>query len=364
MAERVLALVSFPPPPGGPEISNSLIFKNLKGVDLLRVNPPGSQASRGIPSLDKLLWFSKTYFKFLAKLPGSRRVYLGVTSTRIGWLRDLAFIVPVKILRKGLILHVRGGHFHLFFREAGPLRPLIRWAFRGARCLVQSPKLKCIVSEVCPEPLVLPNPAPPEFFNITPNYQGKTLLFVGLVSVAKGFDVLARALERVQKEHPDLKLLVLGAVPKRETNIFWDWESGERLKLENLSPLLEELKARGIAEHHQNLLGAEKIELFRRASVFVLPSRSEGVPMSVMEALAAGLPVVASRVGGIPDVVRDGVEGFLVPSGDAEALAEALLKVLEDESLRLKMGRAAKARAREFSVDEVRKALKEALGLP
>ncbi len=363
MAPRVLALVTLPPPPGGPEISNSILFKGLEGVELLRVNPPGTQAERGIVSARKLLWFLKTYLKFLGKLPRRRVLYLGVTSTRHGWLRDLAFIVPAKLLGRELVLHVRGGHFHLFLAEAGPLRPLIRWAFKGSRVLVQSPRLRRIVQGLAPDAQVLPNPVPPEAFEVEPNIEGKTILFVGLVSVAKGFNVLAEAMRQVWRAHPDARLLILGSVPKRETNVFWDAESTERLPERDLSGLLGELLATGKVEHHQGVLGAGKWQLFQRASVFVLPSRSEGVPMSVMEALGSGLPVVASRVGGIPDVVRDGVEGFLVKPGDPEELARALIKLLGDPNLRLKMSKAARARAEEFRPSAVRETLKRMLGI-
>ena len=357
---KVLALITLPPPPGGPEISNSVLFEGLKGVEPYRINPPGTQAERGVVNLHKVLWFLKAYAGFLKRLPKHKVVYLGVTSTSRGWVRDLAFVVPAKALGKELVLHVRGGHFHLFLSES-PLRPLVKWAFRRARALVQSPRLKLILKEVAPEAQVLPNPVPPEAFQVNPSLEEKTLLFVGHVSVAKGFDVLVQAMKMVWREHPDARLVILGAVRRRQTNVFWDAESGERLRQKNLIPLLEELLATGRVEHHKELLGPKKWQLFARASVFVLPSRSEGVPMSVMEALGVGLPVVASRVGGIPDVVRHGVEGFLVKPGDPEELAEALIKLLGDLNLRLRMSQAARARAEEFRPFAIREMLRKIL---
>jgi len=76
----------------------------------------------------------------------------------------------------------------------------------------------------------------------------------------------------------------------------------------------------------------------------ILPSVNEGTPVSAIEALAAARPVVATRVGGVPDVVTDGVDGFLVEAGDIEALAERLERLARDPELRRTMGEAGRAR--------------------
>jgi L-malate glycosyltransferase len=123
-------------------------------------------------------------------------------------------------------------------------------------------------------------------------------------------------------------------------------------------------KERGHIEHHAATLGLgpEVVRFLGRrsdvdlllsaADFFVLPSDIEGLPMSVLEAMAHGLPVVASRVGGIPELLEHDRQGLLVPPGDAPALAEAIVRVVSDAGLRRRLGDAGRQRAiTEFSLD-------------
>jgi glycosyltransferase involved in cell wall biosynthesis len=86
-------------------------------------------------------------------------------------------------------------------------------------------------------------------------------------------------------------------------------------------------------------------DLLRAADVFVFPSRWEGNPLSVMEAMAAGLPVVATAVGGVPELVEDGASGILVPNEDLHGLVAAMQRMAQNPDLREQMGHAARCRA-------------------
>lgn len=94
----------------------------------------------------------------------------------------------------------------------------------------------------------------------------------------------------------------------------------------------------------------DAIRVLAGSDIFVLASLEEGLPIALMEALAIGLPVVATDAGGIPDAVRNGVEGIVVPRGDHLALAEALVTLARDVELRLSMATAAQTRGREFDI--------------
>lgn len=90
--------------------------------------------------------------------------------------------------------------------------------------------------------------------------------------------------------------------------------------------------------------GEQKRRLLESTDLYVLPSRSENLPMSVIEAMSYGVPVISTRVGGIPELVRDGVDGILVDAGDREALAAALVRLGSDPALRARMGTSGRQR--------------------
>jgi glycosyltransferase involved in cell wall biosynthesis len=112
---------------------------------------------------------------------------------------------------------------------------------------------------------------------------------------------------------------------------------------------LELVRARalelGIADHVELLgwvRGEDKERLLAAAVLYVLPSYNEGLPVSVLEAMAAGLPIVSTPVGGIPEAVTDGVEGYLVEPGNVQALADRMDRLLGDQDLAMRMGESAR----------------------
>lgn len=157
---------------------------------------------------------------------------------------------------------------------------------------------------------------------------GKRLLFVGRLAAVKGVPLLLEAVAALAKDIPGLQLTLIGDGPERGA-----------------------LEARaldlGIAGHC-SFVGwrgqAEVAEALSRADLLCLPSFAEGVPVVLMEAMAARLPVVATRIAGIPELVEDGVHGRLVPPGDGAALRAAIATLLADAQARARMGEAGRAK--------------------
>ena len=154
---------------------------------------------------------------------------------------------------------------------------------------------------------------------------------LGRLVPVKGFDLLVEALPRLAAEVPSARVLLVGDGPER-------------------AALEARARALGVAARlHVTGATPEVAAHLAAADVLAAPSRNEGMGRALVEAMALGLPVVATAVGGIPAVVEDGGCGRLVPPGDADALAAALAGLGRDARLRETLGRAAVVRAEAFS---------------
>ncbi len=155
-------------------------------------------------------------------------------------------------------------------------------------------------------------------------YEGKTLvLFAGRLVPRKGVECLLRAWTAVVPEFPDARLLILGDGPLQE-------------------PLEMTAADLGISESARFAGRVDNVpEYLRAADVFVLPSLQEGLPNSLLEAMASGLPVIATTIGGTVDVVREGRDAVLVAPGDPAALGKGLKFLVGDPAARESLGKAA-----------------------
>jgi colanic acid/amylovoran biosynthesis glycosyltransferase len=187
-----------------------------------------------------------------------------------------------------------------------------------------------------PEKILVNRPAVPvdEFAPIAGRRQAhdgpRRVLSVGRLHWKKGFDDALRAIAELVRAGRPVEYRIAG-------------EGAER---EKLAFLIHQL---GLGDH-VTLLGVQRQEDIRDqmawADVLLLPSLSEGISNAVLEAMAAGLPVVATRSGGMDEVIADGVDGFLVDVGDVDAMVDRLGRVADDRDLAADLGRAAAERAR------------------
>lgn len=233
-------------------------------------------------------------------------------SERGSFVREGALLALAARRRMATVASIHGAEFLDFASEWPRLAASVLRPARVITCLDEQ-VLAC-VRELVPSGVaeLLPNPV--EMDELAPSAAdtAEIVLFAGEIGLRKGADVLARAWREVARERPRARCVMAGPAGDFEV------------------PAIERLTLCGAVDARRML------ELRRRARVVVLPSRAEGMPMVLTEAMSAGRPFVSTPVGGIPDLARSG--GLLVPVGDEIALAESLTRLLADPHLARQIG--------------------------
>jgi len=257
--------------------------------------------------------------------------FFGVPSGAVAWLLKRVYGIPYVVsLRGGDVPGFRPYDFKTYHRLIGPF--LRRIWHQAAAVVANSQGLRELAQRFEPRleiPIIPNGVAWQDFATPVRAWSPPRLLSVGRVVYQKGFDLGAHALA-------DLRTLD------------WEWYiAGDGPYRPQLEMLMDELGVRDRVHFLGWLDRASLIEWYRRANLFLFPSRHEGMPNAVLEAMAAGLPVIATRIAGNEELVVDGLSGALVPPQDAAALREALRPLLVEEGLRRRMGQASFERVRQ-----------------
>ncbi len=264
--------------------------------------------------------------------PDAVIAFFGVPSGAIAWaLKKVAGIPYLVSMRGGDVPGFRPYNFRLYHRL---IAPFLRVIWRQADALVaNSAGLRDLALGFSPdaEIHVIPNGVEVQAYpSGERDWSPPRLLSVGRVVYQKGLDLGMRALAQIK----DLE---------------WTWTiAGDGSSRPELESMAREL---GIADRIR-FAGWQKKDalkaLYQEANLFLFPSRDEGMPNAVLEAMASGLPVIATRIAGNEELVIPDETGILVPSEDADALRDGIRRLLEDESQRKRMGRASRLRVEEF----------------
>lgn len=227
------------------------------------------------------------------------------------------------------VFHLHGACFDAFIEGSGPL--MQRWIRhtleRSSAVIALSSRWADYLKGFAPRAhvVVIPNsvPLPPLAADLA---EPGRILFLGQVEPRKGIHELVEALARLKDRFPHVQLAIGG--------------QGELDKVRQRAAEL------GVADRVTELgwvTAQRKHEELARASIFCLPSHAEGLPMALLEAMAAGKAVVSTGVGGIPDALRDGDNGVMVEPGNVASLADALGRLLDDDAECRRLGARARA---------------------
>lgn len=283
------------------------------------------QTHRDGPAWRKLWYLVTALMEYIVLLPWYDIVHIHV-GLRTSVDRKLIFAKIAHIYGKKIIVHFHPAtEKHLFDPEfSGKIKRLFEFS---DKLLVLSPQWVTWINQAFPgnrfDMSVVYNPCPRVKRDFSK--RKKEILYAGILSDRKGYNRLLEAFAKVTDKFPDWKLVFAG--------------NGE---IDKAKQLRKELNIpNGRVDFLGWVSGNMKTETFQRASIYCLPSWGEGFPMGVLDALAYGIPVITTPVGGVEQVLHNGKDCLIFDTYNIDALANALDQMMGDESLRTTMVREA-----------------------
>lgn len=292
----------------------------------------------------KLLTFIKAYFKFwwwMLRHKEIKIVHVHGASGPSFW-RKRFFIRVAKLLGKKVVFHCHGGNFPQFTDKH---RRVVTKTIEQCDCIVALSewwKQWFEQSFHCKKVVVIKNVIPQPYINKVA-HEKFNLVLLGLLGKNKGVYALLDVLTDHRKDFEGKLQLLFGG-------------NGE---VEKVQDIIKERKLESLAKYEGWVSGEKKVQLLNSADAYVLPSYHEGVPISILEAESYGLPIISTRVGGIPEIVEDGVNGILITPGDKDALYKAITIFMNDQALAKQMGAKSLVVAEEHLPNHVEKQLSD-----
>jgi glycosyltransferase involved in cell wall biosynthesis len=264
-------------------------------------------------------------------------------------LRRKAVVAALaRLATRPYVIHIHGSGFDSYYRDAaGWERWLVRKTLSGAGCVIAlSPTWERRLLEIAPcRTTVVPNPVAIPAETARLDSRPARIVCLGRLGQRKGSRTLVQALAALGRSYADVRLVLAG--------------DGDITAARN------EAQRLGVSERVElpGWIGPEeRARTLRSATAFALPSRAEGVPVALLEAMAYGVPAVVSPVGGIPDVFEEGRHGYFVPPDDPLAIADRLRALLDDGSAARQMGAWARRDAQKhYAIDVVAPKIGDAL---
>lgn len=263
------------------------------------------------------LWYLMTsIIKYMIFLPFYDIIHIHVATTQSARRKRIFFLLA-KTMHKKTILHFHPSNEKFLFEEHN--KKLYREMFSQAdKVLVLSEQWRKWIREALGlnENIdVLYNPCPT--VQRREDIREKSILFAGTIIPRKGYETLLKGFAQIASRHPDWRIMFAG--------------NGE---IENAERLAKELQIENQVEFLGWVSGEKKELAFQKASIYCLASDGEGFPMGVLDAWAYGIPCVVTPVGGIPDIIVNGINGLIFNVGDYRQLSCQLEKLVADRALR------------------------------
>ncbi|RUS42613.1 glycosyltransferase family 4 protein [Cohnella sp. AR92] len=325
---KVLVVASSPKVKGG---INSVVVSLLEGF---RTRTTDLQFERfssyinSVPPFLRILYSTATFAKFAWRVLPFDVVHVH-SAAHGSFYRKSVYTYLAKLLGKQVIFHIHASGFEQFQKSNRFNARLVKSTLEKAdEIIVLSDQMKLLVNGACGNPnvTILPNPvAIPDAAAIAPLRRHRdrvNLLFLGEIGPRKGIYDLIDAIEKLtERERSELTLHVCGN--------------------NEIDQLKAYIKDKGLEDScivHGWIDGERKKDFLANADIYILPSYAEGLPISILEAMAYSLPIISTNVGGIPEIVREGENGFVLEPGQTDSLARAIRTLVGHPQLRRAYG--------------------------
>lgn len=341
---KILLIGPFPPAVGGVTTSlHNIVYSDLANRHRficfsnsrpLKKHPLGSHRYRDFFQGGIVRMFSGILvtlyhilsFPFVLRKVRPNIVQIHTSDYFVFWENSI-YILISRLFRKKILVRM-GGVFDKFYQNSNPFARFL------VRCILKVPDILIVQSEYWKSFIgSLADPAKIRVVNNfldvrafpelspRPEAESKRILFIcGTEAMRKGLDVVLESVRYLSHD---------GIGTSRFVFVASNDQIQQRVKDLQVQPYIE---FRGL------LSKEEMLEEYRKADLFLLPSFGEGFPNSLLEAMASGLPIIATRVGAVPEVIEDRVNGLLIDAGDPGALTRAIKQVLHDPELRQRLG--------------------------
>jgi glycosyltransferase involved in cell wall biosynthesis len=343
---KILFILPLPPPLHGSSVIASQIRSSEiinKEFDCDYINLSSSRKVNEIGQIRaiKFLRFLKMLVQIIFRLYNNKYsiIYFAICPSGKGFFRDASIIAIIKLFNKNFLIHMHGKGVSQ--RQNKYLDNLLyRFVFRDSDVILLSKLLYPDIQKYVPQERIhyCPNGIPD--INTIGKYKIKVpdgpvqILFISNLLKSKGVDVLLEAAKMLQSKNLNFHCTFVGEV-------------GD-INEQEFNSKVYHLEIESSITYTGKKYGAEKMYELSKADIFVFPTLNEAFGLVNLEAMQFNLPVISTFEGGIPDVIENGVTGFLIPSGKVEALAEKLEVLIKDKALRLGFGKAGRLRYEKY----------------
>jgi glycosyltransferase involved in cell wall biosynthesis len=336
---RILFIVPLPPPVHGSSVVSEQIRKSPKVREMFEGDFVNLSTSRRMEEIDrwstaKIFRFASSFFGTLWKLMWHRYdvCYLAITCHGRGLLKDAPFVLLCKLFGQRVVIHqhnkgMKGDVTKPFYRF------VLRMVYRHTTVVLLSEQLYPDVMDIVKKEqvAVCPNGLPLEPVPVkVEGGERCRLLFLSNMMVEKGVWTLLDACKILKENGMQFECRFVGRWSDISEQMF-----AEKVKSLELEDCVSALGAR---------YGEEKEKIWTETDVFVCPTYNDCFPLVLLEAMEHAIACVATREGGIPDIVEDGSTGLLCAPHQSSALAERISVLMNDEALRLSMGKSGRKR--------------------